>query len=58
MPRKYKYTDFKTNRVLLETTQENHVSDDEVNAMFKKKTGRDFRLEKAVIQLEIRMVKE
>ena len=58
MPRKYKYTDFKTNRVLFETTQENHVSDDEVNAMFKKKTGRDFRLEKAVIQLEIGMVKE
>lgn len=57
MPRKYKYVDFKTKRTLFETTQPNHVSEETVNEMFKKKTGRDYRLEQAVIEREIRMVK-
>lgn len=58
MSRKYKYIDFKSGRTLFETTQPNHVSEEEVNKMFKVKTGRDFRLEKGVIDREIRMVKE
>lgn len=58
MARKYKYIDFKTQRTLFETVQPNHVSEDEVNEMFKKKTGRDYRLEKGVIDREIRIVKE
>ena len=58
MARKYTYIDYKTKEVLFETTQPNHVSEDIINAMFKKKTGRDYRLEKAVIDRNIRMVEE
>jgi len=58
MARKYKYTDAKTGRLLFETTQANYVSEEEVNSMFQRKTGRDYRLEKALIDREIRMVKD
>ncbi len=58
MPRRYRYIDFKSKRVLFETTQPNHVSEDAVNEMFKKATGRDYRLERGVIDRDIRMVEE
>jgi len=58
MPRHYKYIDFKSQRVLFETTQPNHVSEDKVNEMFKRATGRDYRLERGVIDRNIRMVEE
>ena len=59
MPRKYTFTDHRNpSKVLYETTQPNHVSDTEVYDLFKKKTGRDFRVEKALINLEIKMVRE
>ena len=59
MARKYTFTDHRNPmKVLFETTQPNHVSETDVYEMFKKKTGRDFRVEKGVINLEIKMVKE
>lgn len=58
MPKRYSYIDYKSNKTIFETVQPNHVSDDDVNAMFKEKTGRDYRLEKALINREIRVVKE
>jgi hypothetical protein len=56
MARKYKYTDYKTGKVLFEDTFPNHVSEQEVNMIFQRKTGRNFVLEKAVIDREIRMI--
>jgi hypothetical protein len=58
MARKYKYTDFKTKRVIFETVQPNYVSDEDVDKMVLEKTGRDPRLERALIEREIRMVKD
>lgn len=58
MARKYKYTDFKTGRVLYEGTHPNYVSDEDVDKIVLQKTGRDPRLERALIEREIRMVKD
>ncbi len=58
MARKYRYTDFKSGKLLFETTQPNHVSETDVNKMFNEKTGRNYPFERARIDLEIRMVKE
>ena len=54
--RHYKYKDFHTNRIIFETVQPNHVSQEDVDAMVKKKTGRDPRLEKGTILVDIKMV--
>ena len=58
MARKYTFTDSKTGKVLYETTQENHVSEDEVHKLFKSRTGRDYRLEKGIIDCQIRTVED
>ena len=58
MARKYTYTDFKTKKVLYEETHPNWMSEDDVNHQFKLATGRDYRLEKAVIEREIRIVED
>jgi hypothetical protein len=56
MARKYRYTDFKTGKVLYEGTHPNYVSDEDVDKIVLKKTGRDPRLERALIDREIRMI--
>lgn len=58
MARKYKYTDFKTGKVLYEGTHPNYVSDEDVDKIVKEKTGRDPRIERGLIEREIRMVKD
>ncbi len=58
MARRYTFIDFKTGKTLFETTQPNHVSEDTVNDLFKNKTGRDYRLEKGVIDRRIRTVED
>ena len=58
MARKYTYSDHKTKKVLFETIEPNYVSDDDVNVLFQKATGRDYRLEKARIDREIRTVED
>lgn len=58
MARRYTYIDFKTGETLFETTQANHVSEDTVNELFNKATGRDYRLEKGVIDRRIRTVED
>jgi len=55
MARKYTYIDFKTKKVLYKKTHPNYVSDDDVNKLFLKETGRDYRLEKGVIDRKIVM---
>ena len=57
MDYKYKYTDSKTGKLLFETKQPSHVNDSDVDEMFKNKTGRDYRLEKAIIEKEIRVAR-
>lgn len=56
MARKYTYTDFKTGRILFETTQPNYVSVDDVDIMVKQKIGRDPRIERGAIEKKIRTV--
>lgn len=58
MARKYRYTDFKTGKVLYEGTHPNYVSDEDVDKIVLNKTGRDPRLERALIEREIRMIKD
>lgn len=58
MARRYKYTDYKTGTVLYDEVHPNYVSDTDVDILVLKKTGRDPRLEKALIDREIRMVKD
>lgn len=58
MARRYKYTDFKTGNVLYDDVHPNYVSDDHVDLLVLKKTGRDPRLEKGLIEREIRTVKD
>lgn len=56
MARSYKYFDFASHKLLFETVQPNYVSEEDVNKMFKKETGRDYLYEKARIDREIRVV--
>ena len=58
MARKYTFTDSRTSKVLFETIQENYISEDEVHKMFKRRTGRDYRLEKGIIDCQIRTVED
>ena len=58
MARKYKYTDYRTGRLIFETIQPNYISDVDVDKMVFEHTGRDPRLERAIIEREIRMVKD
>ena len=58
MARRYIYTDYKTGRVLYDAVHPNYVSDDDVDKIVLSKTGRDPRIEKAVIEKTIRMVKD
>ena len=55
MARKYTYIDGKTKKHLFETTQPNYVSDNEVHKLFKDQTGRDYLLEKSIIECHIRI---
>jgi len=56
MARKYTYTDFRTGYVLFETTQPNYVSDEDVDKMVLQKTGRDPRIERGMIERQIRSI--
>ena len=57
MAKHYTYTNTKTNRVVFETVQPNHVSMDAVDVMVLNKTGVDPRLNR-VIERAIRVVSE
>lgn len=58
MAYRYKYIDFKTEKVLFQTVQPNYKSDEDVDKMCFENTGRDPRLERATITREIRLVEE
>ncbi len=58
MPKEFTYTNSRTGKVIFQSVEANYVSKDDVDHKVKAQTGQDPRLERHIIECQIRVVGE
>jgi hypothetical protein len=58
MPKEYTYRNIKTAQVIFQSVEANYVSKEQVDLKVREKTGHDPRLERHLIECQIRVINE